>query len=98
MTVREGAETWALDPRVDLRTHSAAGFAWDDGKSNGARQLALALLADALGDDARADRLHHDFCSRVVAIVPKRWTITRSRIVALAANIELRQRWNNAGS
>jgi hypothetical protein len=92
VTVREGAEKWALDPRTDLRTHSSAGFAWENGQSNGAHQLALALLADALEDDARASQLHRDFCSRVVAIFPKRWTISRSRIVAHAAAIEARHR------
>jgi hypothetical protein len=91
VTVTEGAQKWALNPRFDLRTQSFAGFACGSGEANGAHQLALALLADALQDDARAEQLHHDFCSRVVAIFPERWTISRSRIVAHATIIEARQ-------
>lgn len=89
VTVREGAERWPLDPRIDLRKHSA-GFAWAgaDGNAGPALQFALALLADALQNDARALRVHHDFNSRVVPLFPKRWTITRSRIVAYVDRIE----------
>jgi hypothetical protein len=89
VTVREGAERWPLDPRVDLLKHSA-GFGWGGADSNAgpAHQLALALLADALQNDARALRVHHNFNSRVVPLFPKRWTITRSRIVAYVEEIE----------
>lgn len=94
VTVREGAENWGLDPRRDLRTQSSNAFAWGRSESSGAaaHQLALALLADALHGDGRAGRLHHDFCRRVVALLPERWTITRSRIVAHAAMIEAGRR------
>jgi len=54
-------------------------------------QLALALLADALGDDDRALQFHQDFNRRVVSIFPARWTITRSRIIAYVNMIELKQ-------
>jgi hypothetical protein len=88
--VREGAEKRPLDPRFDLRKHSTTGFAWggDDGGAGSAQQLALALLADALRNDARASRVHHDFNSRVISLFPKRWTITRSRIIAYVDRIE----------
>lgn len=91
VTVREGAQKWTLEPRLDLRAHSSTGFAWGNSGAS-AHQLALALLSDALQDDARAGQLHHDFCARVVAILPERWTITRSRIVAHATSIEARRR------
>ena len=89
VTVREGAERWPLDPRIDLRKHST-GFAWGgtDGNAGTSQQLALALLADALQNDALALRVHDDFSSRVVPLFPKRWTITRSRVVAYADRIE----------
>ena len=88
--VREGAEKRPLDPRFDLRKHST-GFAWggDGGGAGSAQQLALALLADALRNDARASRVHHDFNSRVIPLFPKRWTITRSRIIAYVDRIEI---------
>jgi hypothetical protein len=47
------------------------------------------LLADALQNDARASRVHHDFNSRVIPLFPKRWTITRSRIIAYVDRIEI---------
>jgi hypothetical protein len=88
VTVREGAEKRPLDPRLDLYKHSPTGFAWGNGSSGPAQQLALALVADALRNDARASRLHQDFNRRVVTLFPKRWTITRSRILAYVDRIE----------
>jgi hypothetical protein len=88
VTVREGDERQPLDPRFDLRKHSSAGLAWGDGSAEAAHQLALALLADALRDDARAIGVHLDFSRRVVPLFPARWTITRSRILAYANTIE----------
>ena len=49
-----------LDPRLDLWEHSPTGFEWGYGGS-GPAQLALALLADHLGDDELAMALHQDF-------------------------------------
>jgi hypothetical protein len=49
-----------LDPRLDLWNHSPTGFEWGYGGS-GPAQLALAILADFLGDDARAIALHQEF-------------------------------------
>src|SRR5258708_34841672 len=46
-----------LPPRLDLRTFSKAGFEWTY-EGAGPAQLALALLADHLGDDQAA--LAHD--------------------------------------
>lgn len=91
VTVRKGAEKWPLDPRLDLRRLSPTGFAWGGDQQNSGpahHQLALALVADALRNDTRALRIHQDFCARVVAIFPQRWTITRSRIVAYVTQIE----------
>ena len=67
VTIREGTERWPLDPRFDLHKHSSStGFAWGEGGAEPARQLALALLADALRNDARALDVHQDFNQRVV--------------------------------
>lgn len=78
-----------LKPRLDLRDHSPTGFAWGYGGS-GPSQLALALLADALGDDRRALRLYQEFKWRVVAQWPQcePWAITDEEIVAMVAEID----------
>jgi len=81
VTVREGGTRLPLAVRADLRKHSSA-FAWGLSAHPGCAQLALALLADALGDDAGAMRLQEAFRCRVVELLPERWTITRSRILA----------------
>lgn len=85
--VRESEIRRPLDSQFDLSVHFRSGFGCgtsDDGQA----QLSLALLADALGHDSRALRLHHAFNSRVLAIFPDRWIITRSRILAHVNMIE----------
>jgi hypothetical protein len=57
---------YPLDPRFDLRYHSPDGFAWGYCGS-GPAQLALALLADATGDDEIAQRYYQDFKEEVIA-------------------------------
>ena len=49
-----------LDPRFDLKRFSRMGFEWTY-EGDGPRQLALALLADHLGDPARALALTETF-------------------------------------
>jgi len=87
VSVREGTNKHPLDPRFDLRKYSPPGFAWGEGPTV-SPQLSLALLADALRDDARALQLHHRFNRRVVTLLPARWTLTRSRILDYAEMIE----------
>jgi hypothetical protein len=55
-----------LNPRHDLRNHSPNGFEWGYSGS-GPAQLALAILADHLGDDERAQAVYQDFKFAVVA-------------------------------
>jgi Family of unknown function (DUF6166) len=89
VTIREGTERRPLDPRFDLHKHSSStGFAWGEGGAEPALQLALALLADALRNDPRALDVHQDFNQRVVPLFPKRWTISRSRILRYVDRIE----------
>lgn len=69
-----------LNPRLDLRNHSPAGFEWNYGGS-GPTQLALAILADYLGDDQEALNLYQRFKWRVIAELPwKCWTLTAHEI------------------
>lgn len=64
-----------LDPRFDLWEHSPTGFEWGYSGS-GPAQLALALLADHLGDDERAIALHQDLKRAVVTKLPHSWRLT----------------------
>ena len=69
-----------LNPRLDLWNHSPTGFEWGYGGS-GPAQLALAILADHLGDDDVAVSLHQDFKRAIVAQLPYRgWTLTSRQI------------------
>jgi hypothetical protein len=89
VTVCDGQKSEPLPLRLDLFNHSPTGFSWGYGGS-GPAQLALALLADALGDDDLAVRLHQFFKSRVVACWPEgeRWWITADQIAAVVNVIE----------
>lgn len=75
-----------LDPRFDLKRLSPTGFEWTY-EGNGPAQLALALLADHLGDDARALRLHEPFMRLVVAELDNSWELTSAEIDAALAAI-----------
>ena len=64
-----GADAAPLEPLHDLRNHSSTGFAWGYSGS-GPSQLALALLADSLGDDDLALEFYQRFKDRFVARLP----------------------------
>jgi Family of unknown function (DUF6166) len=77
-----------LPSRVDLFNHSPTGFEWGYSGS-GPAQLALAILADCLGDDERAVRLHQDFKFNVVgAFEHDKWTLTDSQVMDAVLKIE----------
>jgi hypothetical protein len=64
-----------LNPRFDLWKHSPTGFEWGYGGS-GPAQLALALLADHMGNE-QALSLYQRFKSAVVAKLPEPgWSLT----------------------
>jgi hypothetical protein len=68
-----------LDPRFDLKTLSELGFEW--GYEGAApTQLALALAADVLGDDARALQVCEILMERVVANFANEWVMTEGDI------------------
>jgi hypothetical protein len=93
VTVRDqGGRAAPLAPRLDLLDHSPSGFEWGYG-GGGAAQLALALLADALGDDERAVRLHESFKWALVAAIPQAepWAISDTLVRVVAAGLEGRQ-------
>jgi len=69
-----------LNPRLDLRNHSPTEFEWGYCGS-GPAQLALAILADHLGDDEDALDLYQRFKWAVIAELPRhRWMLTGSQI------------------
>jgi hypothetical protein len=73
-----------LDPRFDLKRLSPTGFEWTY-VGNGPAQLALTLLADHLGDDARALVLYQPFMRAVVAELDNSWELTSADIDAALA-------------
>jgi Family of unknown function (DUF6166) len=90
VTVREGSSTRVLEPRSGSSgEEEPRPFTWGRDET-GATQLAIALLADALCDDAEARRLHQDFLHRVITNFPDRWTITRSRVLAHVRLLKVR--------
>jgi Family of unknown function (DUF6166) len=73
---RPGHRPRLLRERQDLENHSPTGFEWGYGGS-GPAQLALALLADYLGNDEQALALHQDFKFEVIAGLPHdSWKLT----------------------
>ncbi len=78
VTVVDAGDCRGLDPRLDLRTHSPAGFEWGYGGS-GPAQLALALAADVLGDDEAALGVYQRLKFRVVGRLPADgWTLSEA--------------------
>jgi hypothetical protein len=75
-----------LDERYDLRKFTNGGFEWT---YEGAEpsQLALALLADRLGDDARALELCAPFMRNVVANLENDWELTGEQMDEALADI-----------
>jgi len=71
-----------LDPRFDIKRFSPAGFEWTY-EGDGPRQLALALLADHLGDPARALALTDWLMRDVVAVLDNAWQLTSDEIEAV---------------
>ena len=64
-----------LPPRYDLKRLSKTGFEWTF-EGPGPAQLALALLADHLGDDRAALARYEGFMRDVVAHLDNAWRLT----------------------
>ncbi len=78
-----------LNPRLDLWNHSPTGFEWGYGGS-GPAQLALALLADHLGDDEMAVKLHQQFKFAIVSGLPYQgWQLTSEQITEILEMAEI---------
>jgi Family of unknown function (DUF6166) len=78
--VEKDGEFYALDPRHDLKRHSMSGFSWGFGGS-GPAQLALALAADVLGDDDKAEQVYQRLKFKLIGRLPEEgWVLTEDRI------------------
>jgi len=75
-----------LDPRYDLKQFSTTGFEWTY-EGAGPAQLAIALLADHLGDDRRALALYERFMRHIVAELDNSWELTGADIDAALAEL-----------
>ena len=75
----EDGSSSPLPMRLDIRNHSPTGLEWGYGGS-GPAQLALSILADAIGDH-EAQRLYQDFKWKFIAGIDKdTWEISREEI------------------
>lgn len=85
--------TRSLPMRFDLARHSPDGFNWGYAGS-GPAQLAIALCADALQDDARALRIYQSFKFRIVAAWPqgKPWNSTAAEVLRLVDELEQKRK------
>ena len=70
-----------LEARTDLKRITDLGFEWTYEGASPA-QLALAMLADHLGDDSRALALHEAFMAEVIAYLDNTWSLTGGDIDA----------------
>lgn len=68
-----------LDEHREIKTLTEDGFEWGfEGPASA--QLALAILADHLGDNARALALHDAFMREVVANFANEWIMTSADV------------------
>lgn len=79
-----------LDERYDVKRFTRFGFEWTyEGESP--QQLALAILADHLGDDQRAIALSKPFMEQIVANFDNDWRLTGEEVDAALKRIAARQ-------
>lgn len=55
-----------LNPRTDIRNHSPSGMSWGY-MGSGPSQLALAILADHMKDDVKAEKYYMQFKAEVIS-------------------------------
>jgi hypothetical protein len=80
-----------LDLRRDLRNHSPTGLEWGFSGS-GPAQLALALAADVLGDDERAQQVYQRLKVKLIGALPHDgWVLDEDRVRAAIETIEQEQ-------
>jgi hypothetical protein len=76
-----------LAEHYEVKRFTKFGFEWTY-EGDSPRQLALAILADCLGDNARAIRLSEPFMKQIVANLDNDWQLTGAEVDAAVRNIE----------
>ena len=76
-----------LDEHYEVKRFTKFGFEWTY-EGDSPQQLALAILADYLGDNARAIRLSEPFMKQVVANLDNDWLLTGAEVDAAVRSIE----------
>ena len=74
-----------LDEHYDVQRFTKYGFEWTY-EGDSPRQLALAILVDYLGDNARALGLSEPFMKQIVANLDNDWRLTGDEIDAFLRN------------
>ena len=77
-----------IDPRHDVKVYTDHGLEWSY-EGDGPRQLALALLAEHLGDPQAALEYVEPFMQRVVANFDNDWEMTSADIERALGNIRV---------
>jgi hypothetical protein len=91
VVVEEDGEFTGLTLRLDLKNHSPDGLEWGYSGS-GPAQLALALAADVLGDDDKAQELYQQLKFKVIGRLPHEgWVLTEQSLRAALEAIEQQQ-------
>ncbi len=76
-----------LGEHYEVKRFTKFGFEWAY-EGDSPQQLALAILVDYLGDNARAIRLCEPFMKQIVANLDNDWRLTGAEIDAAVRNIE----------
>ncbi len=82
----ESGNARPLPLRLDLANKSPTGFSWGYSGS-GPAQLALALLADVIGDE-EALKMYQSFKSYFVAVLPAEWYAPEEEIREMAQSLK----------
>jgi hypothetical protein len=84
---RVTADGVPVDERFDIERYTNAWFEWGY-PGDAPKQLALAILVDHLGDEARAKALAEPFMQAVIASLDNDWELTGAEIDAALAGTE----------
>jgi hypothetical protein len=76
-----------LDEHYEVKCFTKFGFEWTY-EGDSPQQLALAILADYLGDKARAIRLSEPFMKQIVANLDNDWQLSGAEVDAAVRSIE----------